>query len=353
MDQVQEDELHDIDLFQSRVAEAFTSLNELDLQLPSLPFLQKLFDAFLSIDGEFRNLLVQNSGLVSKAPVDKLLSDLLDRAIKSLDICNSLTQSLQLVHHWNRHADIATSALLAQGVALGEGQFNRARRALAKLLASWEPSSHSEACSNRRTTERAWSFLGKNCSDTRQEALHPRSLLRTWSAGKQLQAITANLIPPRGCDAGSAANGLALAVYTMSSVLVFTMWALVVAFPLTGSVSVPVAPPRQLAWAPAMIGLQERIGEEWRRGRKGGVLVELLGVERCGKELMEAMAVGRARAEVVAGELGEASRRLEEGLGPFERQLREVFYGVVRSREEVMSCLEQSTKSAPPFIVIL
>lgn len=353
MDQPHDDHLHGLDLFQSHVADGLNSLipppSSPDMQLPSLPFLQKLLDTFLSCEAEFNNLLEQNLVLVSRSPADRLLSDLLDRAVKSLDACNEITQSLQSILHWNRHADIASSALPASGVVLGDGQLNRARRALAKLLASAEPSSqHGAVCATRRT-ERAWSFLSRNGCSAKEE-----SLSRSFLPGKQLQAMAANLVPPKGCEAG----GLALAVYTMSSVLVFVVWALVASFSGVIPALTPLGPPKQLAWAPALIGLQERIGEELRRrARKGGVLAELVNVERCGRELMEAVAASEAgvnRIEVAgrAGELGEASGRLEKGLGPFERQLREMFHRIVRSREEVMRFLEQSSRSSPPFVVM-
>ena len=46
----------------------------------------------------------------------------------------------------------------------------------------------------------------------------------------------------------------------------------------------------------------------------------------------------RERVEVVAAELVEVCRRLEEGLGPLERQVREVFHQVVGSHAEVLRC---------------
>lgn len=60
-------------------------------------------------------------------------------------------------------------------------------------------------------------------------------------------------------------------------------------------------------------------------------------------------AVGEAgtqslQAEVAAraADLAEACRRLEEGLGLLERQVREVFHRVVGSRSEVLRCVDQS-----------
>ena len=123
-----------------------------------------------------------------------------------------------------------------------------------------------------KTTERSWSFgMRGSAAPTgkdRTSGAHLRSLSwsvsKTWSASKQLQAMAANLAAPRGADM----NGLALPIYTMSTVLMFVAWVLVTAIPCQDrgglSMHFPV-PPKQLAWAGPMISLQEKIAEEWRK----------------------------------------------------------------------------------------
>lgn len=153
-------------------------------------------------------------------------------------------------------------------------------------------------------------------------------------------------------------------MYTMSAVLVVAMWALGASVPCQERGGQPVVPPKNLPWAMAMVGLQERISDEWRRrDRKAaaaGLLAEVQEVESCGRGLMEVVEEAAAgggggallekeRAQEVAeraAELAEACRRLEEGLGPLERQVREVFHRVVGNRAEVLRCLEQSARSA-------
>lgn len=81
-----------------------------------------------------------------------------------------------------------------------------------------------------------------------------------------------------------------------------------------------------------------------RRERKGGLLVsagmleEILALERSGRAVLE-IASKEEGMEAAAAELAMASRKLEEGLGPFERKVREVFHRLVRCREEVIRCL--------------
>ncbi|XP_038970729.1 uncharacterized protein LOC103712432 [Phoenix dactylifera] len=345
MEQGQEQQLHELDLFLSHVADRLLSLLPPDSpkdcpQKPepflSLAFLSNLLDALLAVDAEFRPLilLLARGGPPAAAATSRPVADLLDRAVKSLDLCNAVCLSLHSVRHWLRHARIASSALLLPRPAL-----LRAHRALSKLLPS---------DSGLLRTERAGSC--------RREA-SSRSL--SWSVSRNWSA---HLAAPRGGEGGGA--GLAAAVYTMSAVLVFAMWALGAAVPCQERGGLPVTPPRHLPWAAAMVGLQERIAEEWRRrDRKAtaGLLAEMQEVERCGRGLMEVVeeAAGggggggalleRERAEAVAemaAELAEACRRLEEGLGPLERQVREVFHRVVGSRAEVLRCLEQGARPA-------
>ncbi|KAF1888136.1 hypothetical protein Lal_00039176 [Lupinus albus] len=56
------------------------------------------------------------------------------------------------------------------------------------------------------------------------------SVSRNWSVARQLQEIGNKLSPPKTND-HVASNDLALSVYTMNSVLLFVMWALVASIP--------------------------------------------------------------------------------------------------------------------------
>ncbi|KAG1359285.1 putative UPF0496 protein 4 [Cocos nucifera] len=354
MEQVQEQELHELDLFHSHVADRLLSLLPPDSpkysiekppsSLLSFAFLSKLLDALLAVEAEFRPLLpLLGSGPPAAAAASRTVADLLDRAVKSLDICNAVSFSLHSLHHWLRHAQIAASALPSPCPHLGAAHLLRARRALSKLLPS-------DAASGLRT-ERTGSF-GRRETNSR---------FLSWSMSRN---CSAHLAAPRGSEGG--AGELAAAVYTMSAVLVFAMWAMGAALPCQERGGPPVAPPKHLPWAASMVALQERIAEEWRRrDRKAvaaGLLLELQEVERCGKVLMEVveeasgsraaggMSLERERAEEVAeraAELAEACRKLEEGLGPLEEQVREVFHRTVGSRAEVLRSLDQSARSTP------
>ncbi|WOK98081.1 hypothetical protein Cni_G06791 [Canna indica] len=359
MEQGQE---QDLDLFQSHVADRLLALMPAHgsggeaYPLLSLAFLSKLLDALLSCDEEFRSLLGRNhTCLLAKSPADRAVNDLLDRAVKSLDVCNAVTLALHSLRHWHRHALIAASALLPAHP--GEGPLNRARRALAKLFASCP---NSPFAASARTEGSG--------SSGRSASSHMRALSstvsRNWSSSRPMPPVPAHLATPRGGEAGGA--GMALAVYAMSSALAFTMWALAAAVPSqdrgSGASSSPVSPRQHLPWAGAMLGLQDRITEESRRRRSAaGLLAEMQGVERCGRELMEAVGESgppQSPSEDMAAraaELAEACRRLDEGLGPLERQVREVFHRMVRSRAEVLRCVEQSTRAAavlpnPPLV---
>ncbi|KAK4797095.1 hypothetical protein SAY86_029421 [Trapa natans] len=70
--------------------------------------------------------------LISKPPLDKLIPELLDRAVKALDVCNAVMPGIVLVRQCQKLAEIAAVSLEQR--PLGEGQARRARKALAGLL---------------------------------------------------------------------------------------------------------------------------------------------------------------------------------------------------------------------------
>lgn len=305
--------------------------------LLSLTFFHRLLHAFLSCDDEFRSLLLARGlgSLLSRPSADRAVTDLLDRSVKSLDVCSAASLALDSIRHYQRLADTAASAAIP-----GEG--GRARRALAKLLASFlDP-----------TAARSEGSSGSSGRSSGSGQLRTPGR-RSYFSGMNMLPVPANLIVARGGEAGGAE--IALAVYAMSSVLAFTMWALAAAFVRQdggGTLpSSPVSPRQHLPWAGTIVLLQDRVAEEWR-SRKGEIvrLAEMQALERCGKGLMEAVREsGRPRAEDVAAratELAEACQRLDEALGPVERQVREVFHRVVGSRAEVLRFMEQNKRAA-------
>ncbi|CAN0910447.1 Protein ROH1 [Linum grandiflorum] len=146
----------------------------------------------------------------------------------------------------------------------------------------------------------------------------------------------------------------------MNVVLVFVMWALVAAIPCQERVGLPVhiQIPRQFPWAQSIIGLQEKIGEEWKKkekNRSAGLLDEMQRMEKLSQGLIEfcdgfqfpAGEEEEGKLEEVAAqvkELAEVCRRMEEGLVSLQQQIRDVFHRAVRSRTEVLELLEHAGK---------
>nr|CAD1820699.1 unnamed protein product [Ananas comosus var. bracteatus] len=316
----------DLEGFQALVADLLLSLlpapSSGDL-LVTLDFLSRLLDALLACELRFRSLVLsaaaRNPSALSRPPLDRLVADLLDRALKALDLCNAASLALLSLRPWRRHAHIAASALLLQNPNPNP-RLRRARRALHKLLS--DP-----------VLLRSASFGSAGSSG----GAHARSL--SWSVSKNWAAGRPPPPPPQ--PAADLSGGLALAVYTMSSVLGLAMWALAAAVPCGGcgagaatAFSPAAAPPRILRWAAAMAALQERIAEELRRReRKGGAAGCL---RRC----------RGWRGAGAAAELDEACRAMEAGLGPLERQVRSVFHRIACGRAEVLHCLGHSATTA-------
>ncbi|GER30330.1 hypothetical protein STAS_06268 [Striga asiatica] len=340
-------ELDDLELFQKHVSIRFSYLlpssdpssttTTPDNQPPpgppppflSIPWLRDLLDTFLCCEAEFKAVLIldRDPSQFSRPPLDRLIPDLLDRTLKSLDLLTSV--SLALDHLSSISLLLARISLSSLSPSpLTSGHVRRSLRSLSSLLSSLKSSS-------------------------------PKS--RSWSAAKQIQSMSANLVAPRGTDS----SGPAQPVYIMSTVLVFTMWALAAAVPCQDRVGLPAHVPAPAGrgpggcWAQPIAGLVEKIGEEWKKKEKvggAGLLEEVVRMEKAAQALAE-MAEGfvypmeeERAAEVAATveEMAEVCRRMEEGLGPLKKQVREVFHRMVRSRAEILDVLDQVTKSSVP-----
>ncbi|KAL3499301.1 hypothetical protein ACH5RR_038394 [Cinchona calisaya] len=341
-------------------------------QILSIAWFRKLLDVFLCCEAEFKAVLVmgRDPSQFGKPPLDKLIPDLLDRAIKALDICNAVTHGVELLRHWQKLAQIAVTAL--EQLPIGEGQVRRAKKALTTLLTSMacdEKENNNGNNNHGKSTERAWSFGRRGGGGGGSSAANNKdrtagtfrslswSVAKSWSSAKQIQAMSSNLVAPRGGEA----NGLALPVYIMSTVLVFVMWSLVAAIPCqerTGlATHLPV--PRQLVWAQPLFGLQEKIGEEWKKKEKkgtAGLLEEMQKMEKVALNLVEfadsfEFPLEDEKVDEVAvqvAEMAEICRKMEEGLVPLQLQVREVFHRIVRSRAEVLDVIDQVGKMSTP-----
>lgn len=376
-----EQDQEDLELFQKHVAERFADLLPSDSlttadspakdQSPlfSISWYRKLLDVFLCCEAEFKALVLIGRDPVqfSKPPLDRLVPDILDRSIKSLDICNAVTHGLELVSHWQKLAVTAVTAL--ERKPMGDGQVRRAKKALNTLLTSMMLDDK-ENNYHAKVAERTWSFgrrsgaAGNNNANNKDRTNGTfRSMswpvAKSWSASKQVQAMASTLVAPRGGES----TGLALPIYIMSTIFVFVMWGLVSAIPCQERTGLMTHFPmmRNLNWGQSLISLQDKIAEEWKKKEKKGttgLLDELQKMEKVAQNLVDfaenfQFPAEEEKVEEVAGqvaEMAEICRKMEEGLAPLQQQIREVFHRIVRSRGEVLEVLDQVGKMSTPVL---
>ncbi|KAG6577180.1 Protein ROH1, partial [Cucurbita argyrosperma subsp. sororia] len=351
MDGTHEQELEDLELFQKQVSERFSDLlppppsdDVSSDPILSIAWLRKLLDEFLCCEAQFKALLImsRDPSQIVKPPLDRLVPEFLDRVVKALDICNAVLHGIESVRQFQKVAEIAISALDQRPI--GDGQVKRARRALNSLITSMAV--EDKDFTNSKSTERAWSFGRRGSGAPGTGTATPQhkdriagqfrslswSMAKGWSAAKQIQAMSSNLVAPRGALPCQERGGL--------------------------PTNFPV--PKQFSWAQSMIGLQEKIADEWKKKEKkgsAGLLAEMQRMEKLSQSLIEftdsfAFPLEGERLEEVAGmaaELAETCKKLEEGLVPLQQQIREVFHRVVRSRTEILELLELTAKATSPI----
>ncbi|KAL1551948.1 protein ROH1-like [Salvia divinorum] len=357
----------DLEIFARYVADRFTALlpapesPSAAPQILTLSWFRELLDAFLCCESEFKALLLSGRD-PSRPPLDRLVPDLLDRSVKALDVFNAVTNALDLMHHWQKLAQIAVAALHQSPV--GEGQVRRARRALDTLITSMsfdDKDGGGGGGGHGKWAERTRSFGrrlgGALASRDRGGVGSLRSLswtvAKSWSAAKQVQGMLMSLAAPRGGEAG----GLATPVYIMNTMLVFAAWALVAAVPCQErhGLATHFHIPKSLSWAQPMMVLQERIGEEVKRKEKKGnpgLMEELQRMEAAAHSLVEfadgfVFPLEDGRAEEMAAQVEELAgicQKMEEGLGPLQQLVREVFHRIVKSRGEILDVFDQVSK---------
>lgn len=341
----------ELDSFQKQVTERFLELSNVTGEdLLSLSWIRRLLDAFLCCQEEFRAILFNNKVNMAKAPLDRHVAEFFERSVKALDVCNAIRDGIEQIRQWEKHLEIVLVALDPNQRMLGEGQFRRAKKALTDLAIGMLDEKDSGSVLQHRNR----SFGRNNTSKDHRPAGHYRSLSwsvsRSWSAAKQLQAIGNNLAAPRGNEI-TATSGLVVPVYTMSSILLFVMWTLVAAIPCQDrGLQTHFAIPRQYTWAAPIMSLHERIIEESkRRDRRNanGLLKEIFIIEKSARHITELAdsvqfpLVDEKENEVRKSvtDLGLVCDGMKEGLDPLERQVREVFHRIVRSRTEGLDTL--------------
>lgn len=346
----------ELDAFQKQVTDRFNDLCSFgNDDLLSLSWVRKLLDSFLCCQEEFRIILHNHRAQVFKPPMDRLVADLFERSVKALDVCNAIRDGIEQIRQWQKLLEIVLCALDHKR-SLGEGQFRRAKKALVDLAIGMLD----DKDSNGSIAHRNRSFGRNNASRDHHHNHQHRSLghfrslswsvSQNWSAARQLQAIGSNLVPPKASDV-VVSNGLALSVYTMNLVLLFVMWALVAAIPCQDrGLHVHFSIPRQFSWAAPMLLLHERIMEESkRRARKNscGLMREIHQIEKCARvmnELADSLQfpLTEEKGKEVRQRMQDLSHvceALKDGLDPLERQVREVFHRIVRSRTEGLDSL--------------
>ncbi|KAJ4881658.1 hypothetical protein Rs2_38713 [Raphanus sativus] len=340
----------ELDSFQRQVAEKFIDLNASanDDELLSLEWIGKLLDSFLCCQEEFRVIIFNHKSQLLKQPMDRLIEDYFERSVKALDVCNAIRDGIELIGQWQKLIEIIICALDASHGQLGEGEIQRAKKALIDLaigMLDEKDSSNSLAQRNRSFTRN---------KDNNQHIGYLRSLSwsvsRSWSASKQLQGIGNNLATPRASDV-MATNGLALTVYTMTSILLFVMWVLVAAIPCQDrGLQVHFYFPRHFQWAVPVMFLHDKIMDESKKRDKKkacGLLKEINLMEKNSKMLSELIDSDNFSLTDDNGlevkerveELMQVRESVKEGLDPFERKVRDVFHRIVRSRTEALDSL--------------
>lgn len=343
--------------FQQLVAELFSELSSGCEELLSLIWLRKLLGAFLLIQEKFRAILFNNRAILSRPPLDRLISEFYERSVKALDICNAIRDGIDRIRQWNKHIEIVLVALDPGLKPIGEGQIRRAKKALtdlAILMLDLKDSASVLAQRNRS--------FGRNTTSSSKDPRrgsgggHFRSLSwsvsRSWSAAKQLQAIGNNICAPRGHEVVSS-GGVANPVFTMNSVLHFVMWALVAAIPCQDrGIQAHFSIPRNFPWGPSVVSLHDSIVEESKKKERKnsvGLLKEIHLIEKCTRQLLELMdsvqfpltEENEAKLRQEVKEFTDVHDAMKEEFESLEHQVREVFHWIVRSRTEGLDCLHK------------
>ncbi|XP_073294832.1 protein BYPASS1-LIKE-like [Primulina huaijiensis] len=335
----------ELEAFQRQVAERFRDLAPSDSDdLLSIPWIRKLLDTFLCCQEDFRVIVFKNKSQLNKPPMDKYITDYFERSLKALDVCNAIRDGIERIRQWQKQLEIVLCALDGQRTT-GEGQFRRAKKALIDLaigMLDEKESSSSVAHRNR-------SFVRNNAHRELRSLSHFRSLSwsvsRTWSAARQIQSIASNLVAPKTNEIIST-NRLNVAVFTMSHVLLFVMWALVAAIPCQDrGLQIHLSVTKQFVWADPILSLHERIlDESKKRDRRNscGLLKEIHGIEKCARHMNELTdsvhfpLTMQKEAEVKerVQELAIVHKAIKDGLDPLELEVRQVFHRIVRCRTE-------------------
>ncbi|CAD6261596.1 unnamed protein product [Miscanthus lutarioriparius] len=333
------------DAFQRRAAELLTNLfAPLADDVLSLAWTRRLLDAFLLCLEEFHTLLF-GSGIspATRPPLDRLAADIFDRTVKALDLCNAVRDGLDLVRQWRKHLAIAAAVLASSSSSassssppLGEAQIRRARKALTDLTILMLEDRDGGASSASATAP----------------SVPVLERVLAWSAARQLQAIgeacpcpARRTTPPREASPRQS--------HTMGAVLFIVAFALVAAIPCQDrGLHVHFSVPRNLPCSGPITTLYERIlDESKKKERKNscGLLKEIHQIELSSRHLMEITDAAEfplhedkdTQVREAAQDLVQLCETIKEGLDPLEREVRQMFHRIVRTRTEILDCLSK------------
>ncbi|KAL6504479.1 hypothetical protein OROGR_026402 [Orobanche gracilis] len=335
--------------FQRKVANRFHDLAAADDDLLSISWLQKLLDVFLSCQEDINAIISNNKASLNKPPMDRHVSDFFERSVKALDVCNAIRDGIEQIRQWQKQLQIVLCAFGNNNRTIGEGQFRRAKKALVDLALCMLDQKESHTALAHRNRSFGRNNTNNNNVQKEKGLGHFRSLSwsvsRSWSAARQLQAISSNLVAPRANEIMST-NGLNLAFFTMSYVLLFVMWCLVAAIPCQDrGLQTHFLATKQFPWAGPILSLHERIMEESKkRDRRNscGLLREIYEIEKCLRSLNELtdsvkFPMGEVKEREIrerVDEVGIVYEAIKDGLDPLEKRVREVFRQIVRGRTE-------------------
>ncbi|KAL8155935.1 protein BYPASS1-LIKE-like [Apium graveolens] len=341
--------------FQKQVSERFNDLlatHPAEYEFLSLTWVSKLLDVLVDCQEEFKVILCNNKAHLVKPPLDKMVSELFERSIKALDICNATRDGIEKIRLWQKHLDVVLSAFGSRERMITEGSFRRARKALMDLALVMLEDKDSGCAFSQRNRSFARKNKGKDLQP--HPSGHSRSLSwsvsHSWSATKQLQLMASSLAPPRPNEI-AATNGLAIPVFTMSFVLMFVLWALVAAVPCQDrSLQIHFSIPRQFTWYTPFNLLHCQIMDESKRQDRRnsvGLLQEISQLENSIGHVTDL--VDYASFPLTDEQKEEAKQGVEElsvicelcknGMDPLDRQLREVFRKIMSFRAEGLELL--------------
>ncbi|KDP21880.1 hypothetical protein JCGZ_03524 [Jatropha curcas] len=341
----------ELESFQKQIVDRLHDLSGASAdELISVDWIRKLLDSFIYFQEEFKVILLKNKTQISRPPLDHLVGEYFERSLKALDVCNATRSGIDKVHLWQKHLEIVLCALDSRQRVIGKGQFRRARKALMDLELAMSEEKDSDSVISYRNPPP--SFGRNNQSSKNYRHPHHRSLSLTVSpsasAARQIQLMANNLIQPRLNEIMST-NGLALTIYTISSVLMFVLWTLVTAIPNQDKgLNIHLSFPRHLSCGFPLLLLHERIVEETRRRNRPnsntGSLKEIYKIQKCARQLTELIDLPddqfpiteehKNQVEEGVKELALVSDAFKSGLDSLEQQVREVFHRIACFRND-------------------